>query len=114
MRATSITVGVPVSDVDKSGRWYERTLGIGPHIEPVGGIHEYEVASGCWLQLFEGETSSSDHVFRIGVEDIEAERHRLLSLGVAVQETERVEGVIAFCEFVDPDRNRLSLYQVLG
>ena len=114
MRVTSITVGVPVSDVDRAGRWYERTLGIGPHIEPVRGIHEYEVSPGCWLQLFEGESSSSDHVFRIGVEDIEAERHRLLSLGVTVQETKRVEGVIACCDFVDPDSNRLSLYQVLG
>jgi predicted enzyme related to lactoylglutathione lyase len=48
------------------------------------------------------------------VEDIEAERDRLLSLGAAVQETERLEGVIAFCDFVDPDRNRLSIHQVLG
>jgi hypothetical protein len=31
-----------------------------------------------------------------------------------VQQPERVEGVIAFCDFVDPDGNHLSLYQVLG
>jgi lactoylglutathione lyase len=114
MRATSITVGVPVSDLDGAKRWYEQILGIGPGIEPVRGIHEYEVSKGCWLQLFEGEPSSSENVFRIGVEDVERERERLLSLGVPVQETERVEGVIAFCDFVDPDGNCLSLYQVLA
>jgi hypothetical protein len=82
MRATSITVGVPVSDLDGARRWYEQVLGIGPGIEPVRGVHEYEVSRGCWLQLFEGETSSSERVFRIGVEDVERERDRLLSLGM--------------------------------
>ena len=95
-------------------RWYERVLGVGPGIDPAPGIHEYEVTPGCWLQVFEGERGSSGHVFRIGVEDIEAERDRLLSLGSLVQQPERVEGVIAFCDFVDPDGNHLSLYQVLG
>ena len=51
---------------------------------------------------------------RVGVEDIDAERRRLLDLAVAVEDTERVEGVIAFCDFADPDGNRLSLYEVLG
>lgn len=69
---------------------------------------------GWWLQVFEGETSSSEHVFRIGVEDIERERDRLLRLGVPVQEIVRAEGVIAFCDFVDPYGNSLSLYQVLA
>jgi lactoylglutathione lyase len=114
MRATSITVGVPVTDLDAAKRWYEQILGIGSGIEPVRGIYEYEVSRGCWLQLFEGETSSAENVFRIGVEDIERERDRLLSLGVPMPETERVEGVIAFCDFVDPYGNRLSLYQVLA
>ena len=114
MRVTSITVGVPVSDLDGATRWYEQVLGIGPAIEPVRGVHEYEVSRGCWLQLFEGETSSSEHAFRIGVEDIERERDRLLRLGVPPREIERVEGVIAFCDFVDPYGNSLSLYQVLA
>jgi hypothetical protein len=46
MRATSITVGVPVSDLDGAKRRYEQILGIGPGIEPLRGIHEYEVSMG--------------------------------------------------------------------
>jgi hypothetical protein len=46
------------------------------------------------------------------VTDLESERERLLSLGVAVGEIERVEGVISFCDFVDPDGNKLGLYRV--
>jgi hypothetical protein len=86
MKATSITVGVPVSDLGAARRWYERILGVGPGFESVDGIHEYEVSPGCWLQLFEGEPSSSAQTFRIGVENIESERGLLLRLGVPVGE----------------------------
>jgi catechol 2,3-dioxygenase-like lactoylglutathione lyase family enzyme len=114
MKATSITVGIPVRDIGEAIGWYQRVLGIDRGIEPVPGVHEFEVWRGCWLQLFQGEPSSSEHVLRVGVEDIDGERRRLLGLGLAVADTERVEGVIAFCDFADPDGNRLSLYQVLG
>jgi catechol 2,3-dioxygenase-like lactoylglutathione lyase family enzyme len=114
MRATSITIGIPVSDIGEAVRWYQRVLEIDRGIEPVPGVHESEVFPGCWLQLFQGGTGGSEHVVRVGVEDIDAERRRLLSLGVALADTERVEGVIAFCDFADPDGNRVSLYEVLG
>jgi catechol 2,3-dioxygenase-like lactoylglutathione lyase family enzyme len=113
MKKTSTTVALPVADVETAKHWYERILELDRGIEPVPGVQEYEVLPGCWLQLFEGETSISANVLRIGVEDLERERFRLLHLGVPVHESERVEGVIAFCEFADPDSNRLSLYQVL-
>jgi predicted enzyme related to lactoylglutathione lyase len=114
MRATSITVGIPVSDIGEAVRWYQRVLAIDFGIEPVPGVHEFEIRQGCWLQLFRGEPSGTEHVFRFGVEDIESQRSRLLDLGVAVTDIERVEGVIAFCDFADPDGNRLSLYEVIG
>jgi catechol 2,3-dioxygenase-like lactoylglutathione lyase family enzyme len=115
MNVTSITVGIPVSDLRVAVRWYQRVLELDRGIEPAPGIREFEVSPGCWLQLFrEAGASGSEHVFRVGVEDIDEARRRLLGLGVTVADTERIEGVIAFCDFVDPDGNRLSLYEVLG
>jgi catechol 2,3-dioxygenase-like lactoylglutathione lyase family enzyme len=107
---TSITVGLPVRDLDAARGWYERVLGRVADIEPVPGIVEFEVHPGSWLQLHDGDQT----VFRIGVKDVGAARSRLLQSGIEVGPVERVEGVIAFCEFSDPDGNRLSLYQVLG
>jgi catechol 2,3-dioxygenase-like lactoylglutathione lyase family enzyme len=114
MKVTSITVGIPVSDLHVAVRWYQRVLELDRGIEPAPGIREFEVSPGCWLQLFREEASGSGHVFRVGVEDIDEARRRLLGLGVTVADTERIEGVIAFCDFADPDGNRLSLYEVLG
>lgn len=106
---TSVTVGLPVRDLDSARAWYERVLGKVADIEPVPGILEFEVHPGSWLQLHDGHQT----VFRIGVKDLEAARDRLSTMGIDVGPIERVEDVIAFFEFADPDGNHLSLYQVL-
>ncbi len=106
---TSVTIGVPVRDLDAARAWYERVLGKVADIEPDPGIVEFEVHPGSWLQLYVGDRT----VFRIGVKDVEAARDRLVTMGIGVGPIERVEGVIAFVEFSDPDGNHLSLYQVL-
>ena len=112
MRSTSVTIGVPVRDLGAARHWYESVLELeAPDVEPAPGIVEYEVA-GCWLQLFEGKAGEGAWVLRIGVPDVRAERRRLIALGVAVGEVVEIEGVIAFCDFRDPDGNSLSLYTV--
>ncbi len=112
MDATSVTVGVPVRDLDAARGWYEALLGIdGAALEPVDGIVEYEVG-GCWLQLLEGQPGG-DWVFRIGVADVAAARDRLVGLGVQVSEIVHIAGAVAYCDLSDPDGNRLSLYTVV-
>ena len=112
MRCTSVTIGVPVRDLDTACRWYESLLEReGPDLRPAPGIVEYEVG-GCWLQLFEGEAGAGGWVLRIGVPELGAERRRLIALGIAAGEVVEIEGVIAFCDLRDPDGNRLSLYTV--
>jgi catechol 2,3-dioxygenase-like lactoylglutathione lyase family enzyme len=114
IETTSITVGIPVGELEEATRWYARLLDAGPDIEPVEGIVEFEVRDGVWLQLFEGSGGSGESVIRLGVPDVDAARERLGGLGFEVGEVERVPGVIAFCDIADPWRNQLSLYQVLS
>lgn len=115
LRPTSVTVGLPVSDVADAAAWYERMLGFAPQLEPAPGVVEFEVRPGVWLQLFEeGQVRPSGWAFRFGVEDLDAARARLGGLGLDVGPVERVEGVVAFCSLWDPDGNELSLYQVLA
>ena len=76
---------------------------------PVDGVVEYKVGR-CWLQLSQGRCAASDWVFRIGVDDVRAERDRLLGMGIEVSSIEEVDQVIAFCTFADPDGNQFSLY----
>jgi catechol 2,3-dioxygenase-like lactoylglutathione lyase family enzyme len=110
MNAKSVTIGVPVTDLEASRRWYERVLELGhPDLEPVDGVVEYKVGR-CWLQLSQGRCAASDWVFRIGVDDVRAERDRLLGMGIEVSSIEEVYQVIAVCTFADPDGNQFSLY----
>ncbi len=114
IETTSITVGIPVGDLDDATAWYGRLLEAEPDIKPVEGILESEVRDGFWLQLFEAEGGSGEAVVRFGVREIEAATGRLREVGIEVGEVERVEGVIAFCDFADPWGNVLSLYQILS
>ena len=72
---------------------------------------EYRVGD-TWLQLFEGVVSLNGGIFRIGVPEIYEERSRLVKLGM-LTEVEEVPGVVSYCEFCDPDGNRLGLYHVM-
>jgi catechol 2,3-dioxygenase-like lactoylglutathione lyase family enzyme len=113
-RVKSTTHLVEVGDLQDAQRWYADVLGRGPDIEPVDGVLEWELREGTWLQVAEGAPNPQPgQMLRLGVEDIDAATAALAEAGVDVGEVERVEGVIAFCEFQDPFGNPLSLYQEL-
>ena len=113
-KLTSMTIGLPVTDLAGASAWYARLLGRGTDLEPVAGVEEFEPVPGCWVQLFEGTPGEGcECVVRFGVADLQAARARLVGLGIPVGPIEQVEDVIAFCDFTDPWGNQLSLYQVL-
>lgn len=76
MSARSVTIGIPVSDLEAACRWDELVLGKPHDIEPVPGIREFEV-TGTWVQLDEGPPNGGHWTLRIGVTDLIAERQRL-------------------------------------
>jgi predicted enzyme related to lactoylglutathione lyase len=110
MPAVSVTIGIPVSDLEAASRWYGQVLGKPYDIEPVAGIREFEVA-GTWIQLDQGPAAGGSWTLRIGVADLNAERQRLEESGVELSGTRTVPGVISFFDFHDPDGNQLSCYQ---
>lgn len=112
MHPTSVTVGIPVGDLAAAITWYDAVLERRPALEPAAGIVEYEFA-GTWIQLIGGQHGSSGWVLRYGVDDLPTERARLSGLGVSVGDVDTVPGVISFFDFMDPDGNALSCYQVL-
>lgn len=110
MKISGVTVGLPVSDLDRSSGWYERVLERGgPDLRPVDTVVEYDLG-GAWLQLGLDEPRPGNTVVRFGVPDVRAERDRLIDLGIAVDELIDVPGVVAYFEFDDPDGHRLSCY----
>lgn len=112
MRPTSVTVGVPVGDLQRSRAWYDRLFERDVDLQPAPNVVEYEIG-GVWVQLCGGDPPGGAWVLRFGVEDLDAERERLRSLGVDVPAIEEIPGAVRIFEIADPDGNRLSFYTVI-
>ncbi|EAC3063108.1 VOC family protein [Listeria monocytogenes] len=110
LNAKSITIGLPVSDLEKSAIWYEKLFMRDEKLTPVEGVIEYQIGS-VWIQLFEEKINVSENVLRLGVEDLDVEFERLKTFGVITDEVIKdVPGIIRYFDFSDPDGNKLSFY----
>ncbi|MBT1583009.1 MULTISPECIES: VOC family protein [Curtobacterium] len=114
MDITSVTVGLPVSDIEASCLWYgavfERTE---PDLEPEDGVAEYEVG-GIWIQLYVDEQAEENPVsVRFGVDDVAAQHARIGALGIDVGPVECVDGAVDWFDVRDPDGNVLSLFSLV-
>ena len=114
MDITSVTVGLPVSDIEASCLWYgavfERTE---PDLEPEDGVAEYEVG-GIWIQLYVDEQAEENPVsVRFGVDDVAAQHARVGALGIDIGPVECVDGAVDWFDVRDPDGNVLSLFSLV-
>jgi predicted enzyme related to lactoylglutathione lyase len=113
MDITSVTVGLPVTDLEASCLWYgavfERAE---PDLEPADGVAEYEVG-GIWIQLLEDpDADENPATVRFGVDDVVAQHTRIAALGIDVGPVECVDGAVDWFDVRDPDGNVLSLYSL--
>lgn len=111
MDVRSVTIGLPVRDLEAAVAWYRTMLELGDPMTPAEGVAEFEI-SGVWLQVGVDATERTGaHVVpRFGVPDAADQHRRLSGLGVDVGPLERVEGVLDYFELTDPDGNVLSIY----
>ncbi|WP_415887776.1 VOC family protein [Neptuniibacter sp. QD37_6] len=115
MKINSVTVGIPVPNLEKSIEWYRKLLGDIESFSPAEGIWEICVTPSFTLQLFELEAEESS-MKNIGFEstDIEESHKLVTALGVTASEIEIVPDTVSYFEFSDPFGNLLSFYQVLA
>ncbi|MCJ1715672.1 VOC family protein [Microbacterium sp. M1A1_1b] len=114
MDITSVTVGLPVTDIEASCLWYGAVFErLDPDLEPAAGIAEYEIG-GIWIQLVEDpDAEENPVVVRFGVDDVVAQHTRIAALGIDVGAIERVDGAVDWFDVHDPDGNVLSLYSLV-
>jgi predicted enzyme related to lactoylglutathione lyase len=114
MDITSVTVGLPVSDLEASCLWYGAVFErVEPDLEPDEGVAEYEVG-GIWIQLLEDpHADENPATVRFGVDDVAAQHSRIAALGIDVGPIERVDGAVDWFDVRDPDGNVLSLYSLV-
>jgi glyoxylase I family protein len=115
---TSITVGLPSTDLERSTAWYLKLFGTIPQLNPAPGVVEFQILDQIWLQVMDGlGQERPGYVLRVGVDDIEAQCALLRQRGVEVgfiTEIPISEGgaTIALCYLDDPDGNKICFYQV--
>ena len=90
LNVKSITVGLPVSNLEKSASRYEKILMSDEKLIPVEGVIEYLIGS-VWIQLFEEKINV--------IEKIQYNQQRLLKLKVKLKELENIKetGNVRLC-----------------
>lgn len=112
-RFKSMTVGIPVPNLERAVAWYRRLLGGAAEINPAPGVWEFRVTSSAWLQLLEGrEDAANAAVVRIETDDVETTHAFVAGLGAEVNEIHTVPGAVRYFESSDPFGNRLSFYEM--
>jgi predicted enzyme related to lactoylglutathione lyase len=103
-----------VKDMDRSVAFYRDTIGLRPGEAFGDQWVEFDVGNGTFGVVTGGEdigvTPGTQFSVAFEVDDVEAERTRLLGAGVPV--TEIMDSPVCFSAFVtDPDGNRFGIHQ---
>lgn len=110
-----MTIQVRVQDIKEGQKWYQTLFNREPDFAPHEGFAEWEMISGCWLQVAEGTPSEASGPLRLGVTNIEGERERLVrELNIESFEIySREEVPVKWGTFIDPWGNRLGFFEYL-
>ncbi|WP_042144472.1 VOC family protein [Paucisalibacillus sp. EB02] len=110
-----MTIQIRVTDFEKGLQWYQLLLDKEPDFIPHAGFAEWELIPGSWLQLAEGIPTEGSGPIRLGVQNIEEIRGRLMNeLGLEGFEIfSRAEVPVKWCTFSDPWGNRIGLFEYL-
>jgi catechol 2,3-dioxygenase-like lactoylglutathione lyase family enzyme len=109
-------VSVPVTDLERSARFYEETLGL-ERVPGPGGWPEFQLGENLSLYLVDpaniGEAFSGPHTAHIAlrVPDVEGVRRELEEKGIEFQGDVLDTGVCHMAFFRDPDGNALMLHR---
>ena len=108
-------VSVPVTDLERSTKWYAETLGL-PQTG-FGGWPEFKLGDNVFLYLLDptniGQQFNGPHTSAIAlrVPDVGDAKRALEDKGVEFQGDVFDTGVCHMAQFSDPDGNRLMLHR---
>ena len=111
-----MTYQVRVTDFKEGKKWYETFLNKVADFIPHDGFAEWKLIPGCWLQVAEGKPSEGSGPIRLGIQNLEAEKKRLmreLNIDDFVIES-RQEVPVKWGSFTDPWGNRIGLFEYLN
>lgn len=116
MKAETVTVGIPVHNLELAIAWYQSTFDLGdPDQTLLDGLAEFNLGA-FWLQLaLSPSLAGSEGIsVNISVKDASAEHQRFRGRGLIVSEVQRFEGIVEFFELTDLDGNKIGFVTELN
>jgi hypothetical protein len=108
MAIETIFANMSCSDLSVSEPWYGKLFGRPADRHPMQGLAEWHFTASAQVQLYEDKAKAGKSTMTVGVLPLEAERARLLKVGIMAGEIEPAEHVFIL-RLSDPDGNLVVL-----
>jgi predicted enzyme related to lactoylglutathione lyase len=112
MRITSVFVGITVTDLATSQRWYELFFGRAPEIIVSADEVMWQMNDDAWLFIVSKETSQRSAGVVLAADDLDGTLDALAQQGIEPREQEVMEGAGRKAHFADPDGNEVVLAEI--
>jgi glyoxylase I family protein len=100
---------VPVTDVERSRRWYEALFGRAPDNNPMPNLVEWQVVPGGWVQVFVDGEHAGSTVVNVAVDDLGTHIDELRQRGLSPGEIVDANKGVQLSPLIDPDGNKVWL-----
>jgi glyoxylase I family protein len=100
---------VPVTDLDRSRRWYETLFGRPADNNPMPTLVEWQVVPGGWVQVFDDDQRAGSTTVNVAVRDLDAHIEDLRRRGLEPGEIVEANKGVRFSPLTDPDGNKVWL-----
>jgi glyoxylase I family protein len=112
MRVSSVFVGVTVSELATSQRWYEQLFSRAPDVLVSTEEVMWQMNDSAWLFIVEGETCERSANVLLAVEDLDDALDALDGRGIAARDVEVIDGAGRKAYFDDPDGNEVVIAEI--
>lgn len=100
---------VPVTDLDRSRRWYEKLFGRAADNNPMPTLVEWQVVPGGWVQVFDDEQRAGSTAVNVAVRDLDAYIEDLRRRGLEPGEIIEANKGVRLSALTDPDGNTVTV-----
>lgn len=100
---------VPVTDIDKSGAWYEQFFGRAPDNNPMPTLVEWQTTETGWVQVTQDRQRAGSALLNFAVDDLAAHIAQLSDRGVHTEPIVDAKKGVRLSAMSDPDGNRITL-----
>jgi catechol 2,3-dioxygenase-like lactoylglutathione lyase family enzyme len=100
---------VPVTDLDRSRRWYEALFGRPADNNPMPTLVEWQVIPGGWVQVFVDDQRAGSTAVNVAARDLDVHIEDLRRRGLEPGEIIEANKGVRLSALTDPDGNTVTL-----